>query len=136
MDVLRLIEVRLDAETIAAAAQAAECRLGRLLHHGAEVAGQLELAAAGHDVGLHLEDLAADLCPCKAVYHADLVVRAMYRVLIPRRAEQIMQTPRCDGQRLYIRCHQCHCRLAAELPEQALELAHAGLTRIARDNGT
>ena len=74
MDVLGLIEILLQMQRFRAAAQAAESRLGGFLHDGAQISGQLQLAAAVHDVDLHLQNLAAYLRPRKAVDHADLIL--------------------------------------------------------------
>ena len=44
----------------------------------AQIAGELQLAGALHDVDLHLQDLAAYLGPGQAVHHAHLIPCAMY----------------------------------------------------------
>ena len=48
----------------------AEGRVGGLLHHVPQVAGELHLAGAGDHVDLHLQQLAAHRGPGQAVDHA------------------------------------------------------------------
>ena len=54
MNVLGLIEIRGNAQLGGTAPQAGIGRLYGLLHHLAQIAGELQLAGAVHHTGLHL----------------------------------------------------------------------------------
>ena len=108
VDILILIEVLGDAQLCRTAAQAGVRRLHGFLHDRTQIAGQLQLAGAVHDPGLHLQQLTAHLCPRKAVDHADLILLAAGIVLIVRHAQQLPQVFWCNIYALYIRFHQTH----------------------------
>ena len=134
MDVLRLVEVRRDAELLRPLAQARECRAAALLHHVAQVARELDLAAAIHHADLDGQNFAAHLGPRKAVHHADKILFRDAVLRDARRAEEVREVFLCNGDSLYSLCRQLHCRLAAELCDLTLERAHAALARVARDD--
>jgi len=133
MDILGLIEILLQMQRLRAAAQAAERRLGGLLHDGAQIAGQLQLTAAVHHVDLDLEDLTAHLCPGKAIDHADLVAGDMYRGRITNRSQIIRQVFLCNVDTLYIVGHQLHSSLAAQLTDLSLQNTDAGFPCVVGD---
>ena len=54
VDVLGLIKVRVDPQRFRPAPQAGQSSLGGLLHHVAQITGQLQLAGALHDIDLDL----------------------------------------------------------------------------------
>lgn len=60
VDVLLLVEVRVNAQLIRAGADIGDGRLAALLHDGAEVARELQLACAVHDADFDVQHLAAD----------------------------------------------------------------------------
>ena len=133
MDVLRLVEVRRDAELLRPLAQARECRAAALLHHVAQVARELDLAAAIHHADLDGQNFAAHLGPRKAVHHADKVLFGNLLLCSTRRTEEVLDVLLCHGDSLYIACGKLHCRLAADLAELPLKRAHAALARVERD---
>ena len=135
MDVLGLVEVLLDAQHFCPAAQAAESGLCGFFHHVAQVAGQLQLAGALHDVDLHFQDLAACLCPRKAVDHADLLPLRMERRGERLAIEQLGKLFFCNGNTLYSSCQQAHIRLSAHRSQAALQLTDAGLSGIVPNDG-
>ena len=90
MDVLGLVEIPGDTQLRRAAAQAGVGRLHGLLHHLAQIAGELQLAGALHHAGLHLQQLAAYLSPGQSIDHADLVLTAPCVVLIVGHAQQLL----------------------------------------------
>ena len=63
-----------DAELLGARAHVAHRRLRRLLHHVAELAGERQPAAAGHERRFGDENLAADFGPRQAGGDADFVL--------------------------------------------------------------
>ena len=65
---------RLDAERRRRGADIGVGRLHRLLHHVAQLAGDGHPAAAGHQHGLDLQQLAADLGPGQARGDADQIL--------------------------------------------------------------
>ena len=134
VNILRLIEVRRNAQLRRALAQAGHSGLAALLHDLAEVAGQLQLAAAVHHADLDRQDLAADLRPRKTVDHADQIGLCRLVARITRRAEIAFHILCRNGNTLYIRCGKSHCRLAAKSAELTLQTAHTALARVARDD--
>ena len=135
MDIPGLIEITGDAQLGGTAAQAGIGGLAALLHHVAQIAGELQLAGAVHDAGLHLQQLAAHLRPCKAVDHADLVIFGQCLIGIGGRSQQVCQVLWCNGNHLYIRFHQPHGALAAQLAQLALQRADAGFAGVVGDDG-
>ena len=73
VQVALLEEVLGDAELLGVGAHVGERRLRRLLHHVAELAGELQLARAVHARRLDEEDLAADAGPGEAGGDAGLL---------------------------------------------------------------
>jgi hypothetical protein len=61
MDVDLLVEVALEAEEVRTRADVGQGGLGRLLHHIAELAGDLHPPGAGHERGFHQQQFAAQL---------------------------------------------------------------------------
>ncbi|CAN4019351.1 Flp pilus assembly protein TadB, partial [Dysosmobacter welbionis] len=126
VDVLRLVKVRWNPQHRRPAPQAAESRLSRLLHHVSQVAGELQLAGAVHDVDLHLQDLAARLSPGQAVHHADLLpVRVEIRG-IGLAVQELGELLLCHGNPLDSALQQAHIRLPADGSQPPLQQAHTG----------
>ena len=75
MDVARFIKIGLDAERFGVLADIADGGSGRLLHHVAEVAGQLQVAVPLHRKHLHAQQLAAKRRPRQPVDDADFILR-------------------------------------------------------------
>ena len=102
MDVLRLVKVPLDAQSVRLAADEAEGCVGALLHHIPQVAGQLHLAGAWDHVDLHLQQLAAHGSPGQAVHHAHALLQRLALRVVPGRAQVVLQLFFCDPDLLYI----------------------------------
>ena len=100
----------------------------------AQVAGQLQLAGAVHDVGLHLQQLAAHLGPGKAVDHADLVGLAACILAVWAAAQKVLQLLAVMVTALHPSAPGAW-RLAAQLAQLPLQRPHAGLPGIVGDNG-
>ncbi|MPM82022.1 hypothetical protein SDC9_129080 [bioreactor metagenome] len=78
------VKFSVDAQLSGAAADIRDGRVGGLLHHIAQVSGELHLAGAGDHIGLNFQQFAARTGPGKAVYHAHLLQRgAFFRVIPP-----------------------------------------------------
>ena len=75
MQVLRFIEIMIDAVLLPARADKADGGARRLLHHIAERSGQLQLTRAVHNGDFHLQQLSADRRPGKPVDQADFIMR-------------------------------------------------------------
>jgi hypothetical protein len=89
---LLLEEVLGDAELLGARAHEAQRRLRGLLHHVAELAGELELAGAVHARRLDEEDLAAHARPREARRATPVsAVRSATSLMKLRRAEERTQ---------------------------------------------
>ena len=108
--------------------------MGRLLHHIAQVAGQFNLAAAGHHIGLHLQQLTPHLGPGQAVDHAHQGLHGTPLRLIAAHTQHTLQAVTCNAYRLYIICHNTHCRLPAYSGQLPLQHADAGLPGVPGDN--
>ena len=87
VDVEPAIEILGDAEVLGARAHVAHGGLCRFLHDVAELAGQRQASAPGHERGLGDENLAAHFRPCQACRDADFV-------LLFRQRRPIAGTPR------------------------------------------
>src|SRR5262245_36621616 len=133
VDVLLVEPRRLDAEGDRAHAHVGGRRRDRFLHHVAQVAGDRHLALAGHHGGLDGEQLAADVGPGQAGDHADLVLVLDLAVAVLRHAEVVGDGLGLDRDRLLLRQRELLHRLADQVGELALEVAHARFPRIAAD---
>ena len=109
--------------------------MSRLLHHVSQVAGELQLAGAVHDVDLHLQDLAARLSPGQAVHHADLLpVRVEIRG-IGLAVQELGELLLCHGNPLDSALQQAHIRLPADGSQPPLQQAHTGFPGVVPDDG-
>ena len=134
MDVLGLIEVPGQAQLLPPAAQTRQRRLGGFLHHGAQVAGQLQLAAAVQGLGFYLQDLAAYLGPGQAIDHAHLVPVAVNGVGVLLHAQQVPEILVGDVHALHVAVYQLHSSLTAELAQLPLQHPDTGFLGIGRDD--
>src|SRR5204863_303167 len=107
--------------------------LGALLHDVAHLAGQPDLALAGVDPALDEHDVAADRRPGEPGDDADLGLAAGGVADVARRAEQVLELAAVErdvGGAL----GDLHGGAAAHRRDLALEVAHAGLARVAVDD--
>ena len=142
-----LQEVDLDAQRLGTRAHHRERGRRRFLHHVAKLAGQDQLALAGHQRGLDLQQVAADLGPGQAGDQADFVLFLGAAIVEAAHAQVLVQVPRRDlhhrglrlarggllGRLLHrLRTAQRDLldHLAAYLGDLALQVAHAGFARV------
>ena len=136
MDVLLFIEVGGDAQPVRLAADEAEGRMGGLLHHVPQVAGELHLAGAGDHVDLHLQQLAAHRGPGQAVDHAHALLQHLALRVVPGGAQEVLQILVGDLHLLHVPVgHQAHGRLPADAGDPALQHADARLPGVRDDHG-
>ena len=76
------MKLAIDAEHAGARARVAQRRARRLLHHVAERAGELQLAASADDAHLDLEHVAADARVREPRRDADLVLEGQRRRIV------------------------------------------------------
>ena len=107
--------------------------LGRLLHDVAQLAGQHQLALAGHQG--HLDGQGVTPAPRvgDAVDHADLVLAADLGRSDLGRADELGQRLGLQGQRPGLPGGVAAGPLAAEVADLPLQLAHPRLRRVATD---
>jgi hypothetical protein len=72
LGIVSTVEPGIDAQALGPAADVAQRRLPRLLHHFAQLPRQHQLAAPRHQRGFDGQDLAAELGPGQTGRHADL----------------------------------------------------------------
>ena len=135
VDVDVAVEPLVEPELRGARARVRQRRLPRLAHHVAELAGEQQLALAGQDADLDREQVAAGLGPGQAVRDADP------RRALDRGVEEARRARATCGR--FSRRHRhaalerarrpCARDLAAQPGDLALEVAHAGLARVAVD---
>ena len=133
MDILILIEIRIDAERSRTAADIGHGGLGRFLHHIAEIAGKLKASGTVNDGGLNVQNLAADGGVGKAADKADLVTAAHGLRLELGRAEQLRHTARAQGNGLELFLGNTARRLAADVCDLALKVPDAGFSGVGGD---
>src|SRR2546428_10866180 len=111
-----------------------ERRPRRFLHDVAQLAGQDEIAFARHDARLDEHDVPAR----RGVIHprgdADLVDARFALGVDPGPAEELADVGGRDREVLQLPRGDAAGPLAPELPDLALELADAGLARVAGDD--
>ena len=134
MDVFVFVKIRVDAQNGAARPDIADGGAGGFLHHVAEVAGELQLAAAVHDGGLDVQHLAAHACPGQAADQADLVARIEAAFPVFRRTEIGFHLPGLHRDGFLFAGGDHARRFAAEGGELALQNADAGFPRIVGDD--
>ena len=135
MHVEAAVEVLGDAELLGARAHVAHRRLRRLLHHVAELAGERQPAAAGHQRRFGDQNLAADFGPGQAGGDADLVLLFGQRRAIARHAEVLRDLLGGDLFGGLGAVDDDLARdLAADRVDLALEVADAGFARVALDD--
>lgn len=128
------MKIFVDAQLRRVRADIGYCRLGALLHHVAQFAGQLQLAAALHGGGLDGQNFAADRRPGKACHAPDqgfifnLVVHGL------NGAQQLMYLLFVDTEALFP-VHLGDSALAAHCADGALQRAHACLGCVIADDG-
>ena len=91
VDVVLLIELRIEAEHLGAAAHHRHRGLDGLLHHLAQLAGVLQLALARDDRGFDGQQLAADFRPRKARDLADAVLVLGLAVAEAAHAQELVE---------------------------------------------
>ena len=109
-------------------------RPGGLLHHVAELAGQDQLAFPPHDAGFDKHDVAAHGCVIHPGSDADLVLARLALGVDRGAAEQVVHVRRGDGDTLHLTRRDSAGHLAGKFADPPLQLAHARLARIARDD--
>ncbi len=118
-----------------AVAQVAVGRGGRLLHHAAHLAGQLQVpVTARQRQALDVEDLAADLRPGQARADAHLQVAAQAVARVTGRSEVVVEVPRPDRLDLPLPLRDVGGDLAAHGADLALQVADARLARVVLDH--
>ena len=127
MDVPVLVEISVNAQLRGPAADKAEGCVGRLLHHVAQVAGELHLAAAGDHVDLHLQQLTAHRGPGQAINYAHPLGECLPLRVEAGRSQIFLQVPLCNGNRLACSLHQLHGGLPAQGGHLALQHPHSRL---------
>ena len=131
VDVLLLVEVRLDAQLCRTAAHHGHRGLDGLLHHVAQLAGGEVLALARHGDGLDGEQLATHFRPGQTVDLADLVVLLGDAEGIAANAQEGVEVIGRDGDALERLVQQQRLDgLAADLGQLTFQRAHAGLPRV------
>ena len=135
VDIFVLVKVRIDPERLGAAAQAGDGGTCRLLHHVAQVAGQLDAAGALHHGALDVEHFPADRGIRKAAHKADLVARTQLIVDVFPRSEQFFQPIGANGNTLHFTLGDREGRLAADARDFAFQHTDARFARIAADDG-
>src|SRR3569623_1675866 len=133
--IVLLIEVGIDTEQGRTAAYHGHCRLHRLLHHFAELAGGGELALARHHGGLDGEQIAADFGPCQAGDLTHRIVLLGPSVAEAFHAEVFLEVAALDGDLFGLGLEQNFLHhLAAQFGALAFEITHAGLARVVADD--
>src|SRR5436190_165462 len=135
VDVGGAVEVLRDVVLVGLRADVAHRRLRRLLHDVAELAGQGQLALAGHQRRLDGQDLAADFRPGQARGDADLVLLLGQRLAEARHAEVLGDLGRRDlhAERLALDDDLAR-HLAADRRDLALEVPDARFAGVALDD--
>ena len=133
MDVLLLEETRVDAQLGRLVARVAERCLAGLLHHVAELSGERDAALALHLGALDEEQVAARCRPGEAGGHAGklgALGRLGVELLRPEDDLQLFRrdAPLQQGALGHVDRHR-----AADVGDGALEVADAGLPRVAGD---
>ena len=134
VDVVLLVEVLRQAEGIGAAADVGERGLRRLLHDVAELARQDELALALKHGDFSRQDRTADFGPGHARRDADLRLLLRLRLQELHAAEEVRQVAARHADRRLFALDDLARGLAADLADEALELAHARLARVVLDD--
>src|SRR5258706_961001 len=132
VDVNLLVEIRLEAEHLGARAHHRHRSLDRLLHHFAQLARVHELALAGPHGRLDGQQLAADLRPGQSRDLADAVLILRLAIAVAAHTQEFVEIARRNGHALFLALgqQQLFDRLAADLGDLALEIAHASLARV------
>src|SRR5438105_4535633 len=135
VDVDLRVEVLGEAELLHLGPHIAQRRLRRFLHHIAELAGERQLALAGHERGFADEQLAAHLGPCQPRGHANLVLLLRHARAEARHAEILGHLPGVNLLLEGLALDDDLARdLAADRGNLALEVANARLARVALDD--
>ena len=134
VDVVLLVEVLRQAEGIGAAADVGERGLRRLLHDVAELARQDELALALEHGDFSRQDRTADFGPGHARRDADLRLLLRLRLQELHAAEEVRQVAARHADGRLFALDDLARGLAADLADEALELAHARLARVVLDD--
>ena len=134
MDVAGLEQLGVEAEARRSALDQRQRRLGALLHHVAELAGQDQTALAGHPGRLDEQYVAADRRPGEpgrdpgdAGAHRDLALEAP-------RPEDFGEVVGRDPDMLGAAFGNLHRHAAQRRADFALQVAHAGFARVVADD--
>ena len=135
MQILLLEHLGVDLEGLASAADVAQRRLGAFLHDVAQLAREGEQALAGHLEGFDEQHIAADRGPGQTRHHAHagslqaLVLKELHG------AQQLVEALVVQDEfLLQALLRHAAGHLAAHGADLALQLAQAGLPRVARDD--
>ena len=130
-----LEEVRIDAVLLRVRAEPRQRGARRLLHDVAELAGQGQRAGAGHPRRFDEQHFAAGRRPRQADRDAR-ILGALLHLLVEelRRAEHLDDDVRRDLDRRLVAFRAPPRDLAAERADLALEVADAGLARVAANH--
>ncbi len=134
MDVL-VLEIAGDPERSRPRLHQRQRRLGALLHHVAELAGEDQPAAARRAARLDEQDVAADRRPGEAGRDARQAGPLRHLVLEARRPEVGGKVTLADADRGRLAFGDTHRGMAEDCADLALQTAHPGLAGIEPDDG-
>jgi len=134
VDVVLLVKVIRQAKRFGTAADVGERGLRRLLHDVAELARQDELALALEHGDFRRQDVAADFGPGHARNDADLRLLLRLRLDELLAAEEVGQVVARHADGRFFALDDLARGLAADLTDEALELAYARLARVIFDD--
>ena len=129
------VELLAQPQVLRARADVAQRGLRRLLHHFAKLPRRGQLALAVQHLHLGLQNRSADLGPRQAGDQPNLALLVHLRVAELRHAQQFAQV--LAGQHLAMfrpALHHLARHLAAHVADLALQVAYAGLARVAADH--
>src|SRR5688572_1139120 len=132
VDAVVLEQLRVEPELGGVRPEVRARRARRLLHHLAELSGQLQPTASGQQRRLDEEELAARLRPSHAGRHAGRQLLARLLGVEARRAEQLLQVAGVHANPLRLPFGDAQRGLAREAADGALQLPDARLARVAR----
>ena len=135
MDVVFLIEIRLDAEFFRTAADIGKASLCRFLHNVAELSRQDQFALARQHGHFSRQDVAADFCPGHACRNTDLRLLLGLGFEELDAAEEIRQILLRHLDRRFLPFDNLARSLATDLANEAFEFTYAGFARVTFDDG-
>ena len=128
------VEVARQPKSLRARAHVRHRRLGRLLHHVAQLAGQGELALAVDDGRFRAEDRTADFGPGQAGNQSHFAAFMRQGIAELDHTQVIVDVVLCDCDVVIDAFLNHFARdFAADVPDFALQVAHARLARVRPD---